>query len=366
MTSIRIQLSIDAIVASKFFTLARQFAGAMAVLTLTCAGLSALSAPADGAHLTPGFFHQRVDHGPKGRQLGYFRQRFWTDSEFAEGPSSPTLLRLCGEFPCEHFMPDATIEHAKILHAHIIYLEHRYYGKSQPFADLNTNNLRYLTLRNVMADIASFQKSYAEENRRTGKWIAIGGSYSGTLAAMYRQRHPELVVGALASSAPMFRRSFRNIDYLWQSILTATEPSDDLGIGVRAWTYQACTELGFFGAWPIRPFVVETVDQKICKSAFGDYSLTDELTYNNSYFYPFVRPGPNSVSHILFTTGANDPWREISISKSNNGNSEIVPYFIEGAGHHFDLIYLGPQHDLPSVKAARALFIELATKWLKE
>ena len=35
-------------------------------------------------------------------------------------------------------------------------LEHRYYGESQPFADWSTDNLKWLTAWEALADIALF------------------------------------------------------------------------------------------------------------------------------------------------------------------------------------------------------------------
>ena len=63
--------------------------------------------------------------------------------------------------------------------------------------------MKYLTIHNALEDAAAFEDFARAKLPLTGKWIAVGGSYPGMLAAFYREKHPELVVGAWASSAPV-------------------------------------------------------------------------------------------------------------------------------------------------------------------
>src|SRR5206468_4318055 len=151
---------------------------------------------------------------------------------------------ICGEANCEdgYFLHDSAIDWAKALGANLVYLEHRYYGKSFPMPDLSTVNLRFLTLDNVLEDYVGFQKWISKNLGLKGKWIVVGGSYSGTLSAIYRFKHPEMVVGSLAASAVMISGTGvpegTQADVDWLSSLA---PADDSG---RQWTYQSCTEFG--------------------------------------------------------------------------------------------------------------------------
>lgn len=70
--------------------------------------------------------------------------------------------------------------------------------------DLSTANLRFLTSRQAIEDIANFIRGQNSQSRIENPcWVLVGGSYAGTLAAWSRQLNPELTVGAVASSAPM-------------------------------------------------------------------------------------------------------------------------------------------------------------------
>jgi pimeloyl-ACP methyl ester carboxylesterase len=98
-------------------------------------------------------------------------------------------------------------------HATIVALEHRYYGESQPFPTLSAENMRYLSSERAIADLAAFEAYARTELGLTGKWVTVGGSYSGSLSAYYRQKYPTLTVGALASSAPVqARANFEDYD----------------------------------------------------------------------------------------------------------------------------------------------------------
>ncbi len=146
-------------------------------------------------------FTQITDHFSPESSLG-FSQRYWVESKFASGEEAPVFFYLCGEATCDA-ADGALTETARTFKAYIISLEHRYYGKSQPFKTLTTENLKYLSTEQALEDAATFQRFITKKLNLTGKWIVTGGSYAGSLAAYYRMRHSSLVAGALSSSGPV-------------------------------------------------------------------------------------------------------------------------------------------------------------------
>lgn len=72
------------------------------------------------------------------------------------------------------------------------------------FSDLSTENLRYLSSRQALADLAHFRTVMAETRGLVNrKWVAFGGSYPGSLAAWFRMKYPHLVHASVATSAPI-------------------------------------------------------------------------------------------------------------------------------------------------------------------
>ena len=84
----------------------------------------------------------------------------------------------------------------------------RFYGKSHPTKDTSNENLQYLSSQQALADFAYFHDEMVIKYNMTerNKWIVFGGSYSGALAAWFRQMYPNKVVGAIASSAPVLAK----------------------------------------------------------------------------------------------------------------------------------------------------------------
>ncbi|KAI1695710.1 serine carboxypeptidase s28 domain-containing protein [Ditylenchus destructor] len=82
-------------------------------------------------------------------------------------------------------------------------LEHRFYGESVPPGPLR-ESITLLNTRQAVADLRSFIQAMNNRYRwRHPKWLVYGCSYAGALAAWLRQKHPDVVVGAVAGSAPL-------------------------------------------------------------------------------------------------------------------------------------------------------------------
>lgn len=321
-----------------------------------------MARPHRPAALKQGIFQQNIDHF--GQVPGQtFHQRYWIDSEFARNPeSAPVIFHICGEGNAEdgYFLDDNAIAWAQALGAHLVYLEHRYYGQSLPFADLTTDHLQFLTLGNVIEDLATFQQWLSAANSWNGKWISVGGSYSGTLSAIYRLKHPELDSGALASSAPMISGQDQTTDQ--GGFEDISDPSNDSGD--RQWAFQACTTFGFWEAdGPTMDSTIYDPSAWLCHEAFGNVTLVDSDSYNQNYYFPFISNTSGAASNILFTYGSEDVWTKIGVAQQTNKNPYITIRIIQGAGHHFDLNPPDPS-DSTEVVSARNAFLSLAQKWL--
>jgi len=78
----------------------------------------------------------------------------------------------------------------------IILVDQRGSGKSTPNAELEENNTWEL--------IKDFEKIRAKLEIR--KWLLFGGSWGSTLALLYAQKHPEIVVGLILRGIFLIRK----------------------------------------------------------------------------------------------------------------------------------------------------------------
>ena len=98
------------------------------------------------------------------------------------------------------------VKYARDEGAAMLLLEHRYYGQSHPTDDLSVKNLTWLSSRQALADLANFITQMMEAKNLTGGWVALGGSYPGSLAAWLRLKYPHLVKGSVSTSAPLLAK----------------------------------------------------------------------------------------------------------------------------------------------------------------
>ncbi|KAH7519952.1 hypothetical protein FEM48_Zijuj08G0091900 [Ziziphus jujuba var. spinosa] len=157
------------------------------------------------------WFNQTLDHfSPYDHRQ--FSQRYYEYLDYFRIPDGPIFLRICGEGPCNGIANDYIGVLAKKFGAAVVCLEHRYYGKSSPFTSLTTENLRYLSSKQALFDLAVFRQFYQASNivsvnlklNRTkveNPWFVFGVSYPGALSAWFRLKFPHLTCGSLASSA---------------------------------------------------------------------------------------------------------------------------------------------------------------------
>ncbi|KAJ3882525.1 serine carboxypeptidase S28-domain-containing protein [Lentinula edodes] len=166
--------------------------------------------PNNKPEFTAQWFEQPLDHFGSSTN-DTFMQRYWVNKRHYQPGSSVVFLLDGGETSGEDRIPFLDTGIVDILARATgglgVVLEHRYYGESIATKNLTTDSLRFLNNAQSAADSANFmanvQFSGIDENLTAPgtPWIYYGGSYAGARAAHMRVLYPDLVYGAIASSA---------------------------------------------------------------------------------------------------------------------------------------------------------------------
>ena len=166
------------------------------------------------------YFSQVLDHftyRPEGYKV--FQQKYLINDKHWGGAQNkaPIFVYTGNEGIIEWFANNTGLmfEIAPKFQALLVFIEHRFYGKSMPFGNQKESyktaeTLGYLNSQQALADYATFilelKKNLSAE---ASPVVVFGGSYGGMLAAWFRLKYPHVAIGALASSAPILQ--FDNI-----------------------------------------------------------------------------------------------------------------------------------------------------------
>jgi hypothetical protein len=141
-------------------------------------------------------------------------------------------------------------------------------------------------------------------------------------------------------------------------------PDNDNAAG-RSWTYQTCTEFGYYQSAEGRqqPFSEKITIQwfvKQCEQIFGIPNMRPNIDFTNAYY------GERDLytSKVILGNGSIDPWHALGILKDTAGH-EMLPFFMQGTAHCADL-YAPREQDLVVLTATRTQTLAKLSQWLSE
>uniref|UniRef100_A0A1L8EGF3 Putative serine protease n=1 Tax=Haematobia irritans TaxID=7368 RepID=A0A1L8EGF3_HAEIR len=165
---------------------------------------------------------QKLDHFDE-NETRTWNMRYMANDEFYE-EGGPLFIYVGGEWQISpgyisggHFY-DMAQEHK----GYLFYTEHRFYGQSYPVSAMTNENMKYLHVRQALADLAHFIRTMKATipGMSNSKVILAGGSYSATMVTWFKKLYPDLATGCWASSAPLHAKAnfFEYKEIMGQSI----------------------------------------------------------------------------------------------------------------------------------------------------
>lgn len=149
-------------------------------------------------------FEQKLNHLDT-HDDRYFNQTYYLDFEPNQTLKHGNFIIVLDDFKAfqvEILQSKAVLQLKEAAHAHIIGLEHRFFGHSRPQEEISKETQHFLLIQQFLFDIEHFieyiQNNFCSEKCSVG---IIGTGFGGSLATWSRIRYPHLVSSVWASSA---------------------------------------------------------------------------------------------------------------------------------------------------------------------
>lgn len=157
------------------------------------------------------------------------------------------------------------------------------------------------------------------------------------------------------------------LDYNYDNMIKALRNTSWAGEGGRQWTYQTCTEFGFYQTSTYSPhvfgdkFPVDFYIQQ-CEDIFGsrfNASFLDDVVYRTNMMYGGL---DIEVTNVVYIHGSIDPWHALGITKTKDQDAPAI--YIEGTAHCANM-YPSDDSDPPQLNQARVEIENHIDKWLR-
>ncbi|KAI0218883.1 hypothetical protein L0F63_003445, partial [Massospora cicadina] len=136
---------------------------------------------------------------------------------------------------------------------------------------------------------------------------------------------------------------------------------------VRQWTYQCCTEFGFWQSAPKTQMALRS--RYLTKEWFNAFFCSSNL-----YSKPIGPPNTQTLNfrhagkfintnRIIFTNGANDPWAQLSITDPTMDAPDNPVILINNASHAADLYYPSNSDPQP-IQEAHNIILDTFRRWI--
>ncbi|CAN4117344.1 unnamed protein product [Withania somnifera] len=279
------------------------------------------------------YYTQILDHfnyNPQSYQT--FQQRYLLNDKYWDGSknNAPIFVYTGNEGNIEWFAQNTgfMFETAPHFNALLVFIEHRFYGKSIPYggnkeiAYSNKSTLGYLSSTQALADYATLIIDLKNNLTATDSPVVVfGGSYGGMLAAWFRLKYPHVTIGALASSAPIL--NFGNITspYSFNNIITQDfkgESENCYKVIKGSWKQIEDTAKTTGGLEKLRKSF------RICKNYISQGSLENWLSTAFVYTAMTDYPTPSNFLNPLPAYPVREMCKAIDDPKSGNDTFEKV------------------------------------------
>ncbi|KAG4071866.1 hypothetical protein HA402_006027 [Bradysia odoriphaga] len=160
-----------------------------------------------------GSYFPKLDHfNPQDARTVEFQYRLNLDFYRDEGPLF-VYINDGEQYTTEWIEEGLIVDIARELGGAVITSDHRYWRLNTPTESSSFDNLRFLTVDQAIADIATLIHTLRDHLSSTFPRVIVWGTgYGATLATFARKKYPHLIDGAFASSG-LFRAEVSDESY---------------------------------------------------------------------------------------------------------------------------------------------------------